>query len=67
MNHNDRTLLKLEEAANQLRISLRMLLWLVRDGEIPYVNVGRGKIRMRKMFTQQDIDQFVKRRKKSGI
>ena len=39
----------------------------VNDGEIRYVNVGRGKKRERMMFKPADIEEFVERRTKRKV
>jgi integrase len=50
------------EAARQLHVSTDQLAGFVHDGELKYVNVGRGQKRPRMMFTQQDLDEFIERR-----
>lgn len=54
----------LAEAAERLRISEHMLRGLVRDGDMRFVNVGRGKIKPRIMFTDRDIDDFIAARQR---
>src|SRR5262245_49785825 len=49
-------LLTKKEAARLLHISGEQLSGFVRDGELRYVNLGRGKKRPRMMFARQDID-----------
>ena len=56
-------LLKPAEMAAQLRISEKQLADLVRDGEVGFVNVGRGKKKPRILFTQADRDEFIERRR----
>lgn len=50
------------EAAAQLGCSKKILLEHVRAGAIRYVNVGRGKKKIRRMFTEDDLAEFVKTR-----
>jgi excisionase family DNA binding protein len=50
------------EAARRLHISSDQLAKLVYDGELKYVNVGRGKKRPRMRFTDSDIADFIERR-----
>ncbi|MEX0827649.1 MAG: helix-turn-helix domain-containing protein [Haliea sp.] len=61
---NRRGLLTTKEAASELRITVEQFRALVHDGELAYVNVGRGKKRPRMMFTPQDLDDFIERRKR---
>ena len=61
MTHTLRTI---AETAERLRISEDMLRGLVRDGEMRFVNVGRGKIKPRIMFTDRDIDDFIAARQR---
>jgi len=56
------TLLTPEQAAEALSISVRHLLYLTKDGEIPFVNVGRG-LRMIRRYDQADIQAFIESRK----
>jgi excisionase family DNA binding protein len=55
-------LLTIAAAADRLSVSIDTLRGLVRDGEMRFVNVGRGKVKPRIMFTDRDIDDFVTRR-----
>jgi excisionase family DNA binding protein len=50
------------EAAAQLRVSIKTLRLLVADGDLAYVNVGRGRIKGRMMFTAAALAEFVARR-----
>jgi len=49
-------------AANWLGVSVKTLRGLVQDGELRYVNVGRGKKNIRRMFADEDLQDFKKRR-----
>jgi excisionase family DNA binding protein len=55
-----------KEAAKRLRVSIETLAGLAHDGELVYVNVGRGRQRVRMMFTQQDLEEFIDRRKRGA-
>ncbi|WP_445253647.1 helix-turn-helix domain-containing protein [Ochrobactrum sp. MYb379] len=55
-------LLTPEQAAEVLSISVRHLLHLTSDGEIPFVNVGRG-LRMIRRYDATDIQAFSDGRK----
>jgi excisionase family DNA binding protein len=52
------------EVAERLRVSMKTLILLVHDGDLPYVNVGRGKKHQRRMFIAQDVEEFIERRKR---
>lgn len=56
-----------KEAAGLLRVSTDTLDGLVHDGELAYVNVGRGKRRQRRMFIQQDVEDFIERRRRRNV
>jgi excisionase family DNA binding protein len=62
-NDNDR-LFTPEQAALRLNITEDQLSALTQDGEIAYINVGRGKKRPRRRFTEPDLNDFVERRRK---
>src|SRR5215469_14598733 len=53
-----------KQAAERLQTSVEQLTGFVRDGELKYVNLGRGKKRPRRMFTDDDLDEFIERRKR---
>ena len=55
------------ETAEQLHVTTDQLRGFVNDGEIRYVNVGRGKKRERMMFKPADIEEFVERRTKRKV
>lgn len=61
----DSPLLKPAEAARQLGITEDALIRHVRDGELDYVNIGRGTLKIRRRFKQEDIDAFIKRRSRT--
>lgn len=50
------------EAAEKLHVTTDQLRGFVHDGELRYVNIGRGKKRDRMMFKPIDIEEFVERR-----
>ena len=56
-----------KEAAERLQTSVEQLTGFVRDGELKYVNLGRGKKRPRRMFTDEDLDEFIERRKRREV
>lgn len=47
------------EAAARLGLSKKILLEHVRAGEIRYINIGRGKKKLRRMFTEEDLAEFI--------
>ena len=53
-----------KQAAERLQISVEQLIGFVRDGELRYVNLGRGKKRPRRMFTDDDLEELIERRKR---
>ena len=54
------------EAAARLGITIEQLSAFVHDGELRYVNVGRGTKRPRYRFTEADINEFIDNRKAAG-
>src|ERR1700722_11300357 len=61
-----KSLLSPQQAAQRLHVSGDTLDGLVQDGELPFVNVGRGKKRPRRMFEEAVIDAFIERRTQRG-
>src|ERR1700681_4055563 len=57
------TLLTLREAAARLNITPNQVRGLIDDGNLKYINVGRGKIKPRYRFAETDIDEFLDRRR----
>jgi DNA-binding transcriptional MerR regulator len=55
------------EAAKLLGISVKTLIGFARDGEIRYINVSRGAKKTRRMFTDQDIEEFKERRARRDV
>src|SRR5260370_33780551 len=60
-------LMTLRDAAQLLKITPEQVSAHVRDGELTYVNVGRGRKRPRMRFTHQNIDGFIERRTRRGV
>src|SRR5262245_19227351 len=48
-----------EQAATKLGCSIKTLNGHVASGTLPYVQIGHGKKRPRKMFTDADLNAFV--------
>src|SRR5271165_2204110 len=59
-----RDLMDSKEAARRLSITEEQLGALVQDGEISYINVGRGKKRPRRRYTEEDLAEFLERRRR---
>ena len=55
------------EAAKLLRVSIKTLNGHIRDGELRYINIGRGAKKPRKMLTDMDIDEFIQRRTRRNV
>jgi hypothetical protein len=47
------------EAAARLRCSIKTLRGHVASGALPYVALGHGRKRVRKMFADADLDAFI--------
>jgi hypothetical protein len=60
------SLLGVGQAARKLDVSTTTFLGHVKDGDIPWISVGRGKIRMRRKFDPRDIENFKQSRKIIG-
>jgi hypothetical protein len=58
----DALLLSPPEAADRLGVTVEQLTGFVSDGDLPYVNVGRGKKRPRYKFKPSDIDALIEAR-----
>ena len=56
----------LKEVAIKLRISEEQARGLVQDGELQFINVGRGKKRPRMRFTEADLDDLIERRRRKN-
>ena len=50
-------------AAQRLGVTVEQLFGFVHDGELRYVNVGRGSKRQRYAFTDDDINELIEQRK----
>ena len=55
-------LLNPDEAARWLGVSTKTMKGYVDDGDLRYINLGRGKKKRRMMFTEADLQEFVERR-----
>src|SRR5258705_4043692 len=55
-----------KQAAKKLDISEDQVTGLVLDGELRYINVGRGKKRSRMRFTDEDLDDLIERRQRGN-
>src|SRR6266404_6082613 len=53
--------------AAALGVSVKTLNGFVRDGEISYIDVGRGKKKKRRMFTDRNIEEFKERRARREV
>jgi excisionase family DNA binding protein len=60
-------LLTPQKAAERLAITVEQLHDLVRDGELVYIAVGRGKKRPRRRFTEADLTDFIERRRRREV
>ncbi|WP_371748354.1 helix-turn-helix domain-containing protein [Bradyrhizobium sp. CCBAU 53338] len=47
-----------KDAARYLGVSVKTLLAFVRDGELKYIHLGRGRKKIRRGFDLQDIEEF---------
>jgi excisionase family DNA binding protein len=56
-----------KEAAKWLKITEDQLAALVHDGEISYINTGRGKKRPRRRFAEEDLEEFKARRRRREV
>jgi hypothetical protein len=56
------SLLTPKMAAADLGISTKTLTGHADDGELRYINVGRGKKKKRRMYTRADLEEFKERR-----
>jgi hypothetical protein len=56
-------LLTLEETAARLKSTREQVMGFVDDGDLIYINVGRGKLRPRYRFSPTDIDDFEETRR----
>jgi len=55
-------LLTVDQAAAYLNVTADQVTAFVQDGELQYINVGRGKRKPRIRITTQDLDEFIERR-----
>lgn len=60
-------LLTVKQAAEQLGVSIDQVRGFVQDGDLAYINIGRGKKRSTYRFTQADLDDFIERRRKRDV
>lgn len=57
-------LFDLKQVAERLCVSEEQARGLVQDGELPFINLGRGKKRPRMRFTEADLHDFIERRRR---
>jgi hypothetical protein len=50
------------QAASKLNVTVEQLMAFVRDGELRYINIGRGSKRPRYAFTDTDIVELIEKR-----
>jgi hypothetical protein len=60
-------LLTPKQAAADIGISVKTLTGHANDGEIRYINVGRGKKKTRRMYDPNDIKEFKERRARREV
>ena len=60
-------LLTLDDAAQHLNVTSDQVTAFVQDGELRYINVGRGKKRPRMRFTVADLDEFIEARRRRDV
>ena len=60
----DAKLFDLKQAARKLGISEDQTRGLIEDGELQFINLGRGKKRPRMRFTEADLDELIERRRR---
>src|SRR5262249_41592075 len=53
------SLLTPTQAARRLNCSIKTLNGHIASGALRYVNVGHGRVRVRRMFTDADLDEFI--------
>ena len=57
-----------KDAARVLGVSVKTLSGFVQDGELRYINVSRsGKIKIRRMFADEDLEDFKQRRARREV
>lgn len=56
-----------QSAAERLGVSVKTLNGYVRDGELRYINVGRGSKKQRRKFTDEDLDDLIERRTRRDV
>lgn len=56
-----------KQAAARLQMSVEQLTAFARDGDIRYINTGRGKKIPRRMFTDRDLDDFAVEHKAKAV
>jgi excisionase family DNA binding protein len=60
-------LLILDQAAAYLNVTADQVTAFVQDGELRFINVGRGSKRPRYRFTIEDLQEFIQQRKRKEI
>ena len=62
---DDLRLLSPHEVAVILGIKPQTLMKLCQRGELSYVDVGRGRKKVRRMFEREDVEKFIARRRRT--
>jgi excisionase family DNA binding protein len=60
-------LLMIDQAAAYLNVTEDQVAGFVQDGELSYINMGRGKKRARYRFTKSDLDAFIEQRRRREV
>lgn len=60
-------LLSVNEAAQHLTVTADQVKAFAKDGELRYIDLGRGKHRPRMRFTIADLDEFIERRQRRDV
>lgn len=58
-------LFNLKQVAERLGCSIEQARGLVDDGDLPFINVGRGKKRPTMRFAEDDIESLIERRRRT--
>jgi hypothetical protein len=64
---SDAGLLLIDQAAAYLGTTSDQVAAFVADGELSYINLGRGKKRARYRFTVPDLQEFIERRRRREV
>jgi excisionase family DNA binding protein len=62
--NDNEPLLEIKEVAERLGVCERTVQRFIRSGELPYIAMGNGRVRLRKKIYPRDLENFIESRRR---